>query len=646
MHGSTLMANVKVLRIPLLFYSFFFFNFPLISSQSSNPDSSALLQLKKSFKNNGFLSSWQSGTEPCAKGKQWLGLVCENGMVTGVHLGTLGLSGKIDIDALKKIPNLRSMSISGNSFEGPIPEINKLSSLKAVYLANNQFSGKIPSDYFKGMGSLKKLWLSNNNFTGEIPSSLTRISSLISIHLNDNQFSGNIPEFKQQSLVSFNVSNNNLKGEIPSALSKFNETSFAGNEGLCGKQLGKECEEAAVEAAGPSSSPTAAPNNKSNKRIAFWLMLLCVLILGIMVFVIVVMKRRQENEDTFQKDNIEVSMESAAWEGDSKDIEQSLVSNQSREPSHKGTMAQKARPENKSAKRRLGDLVVVNDKNGVFGLEDLMRANAEVLGNGTMGSSSYKAEMPNGFKLVVKRIKDMNKVEKDKFDAEIRQMSAIKHPNILAPLAYHYRNEEKLLVSEFVPKGSLLYILHGDRGPTHAELNWPARLKIIKGIARGLDYLHTQYASSELPHGNLKSSNVLVASDYEPLLVDFGMNSLTSNNQATQLFSYKSPEISQGHKVSPKCDVYCLGIIILEIITGKFPTQYLNHGSGGIDVVEGVKRGVLEGREAELLDPEIVGDNSAVGQMQRLLQIGVACSERNPDQRLDIRNATRQIEEI
>lgn len=458
------MANVKVLRIPLLFFCSFFFNFPLILAQSSNPDSSALLQLKKSFKNNGILSSWQSGTEPCAKGKQWLGLVCENGMVTGVHLGTLGLSGKIDVDALKKIPNLRSMSISGNSFEGPIPEINKLSSLKAVYLANNQFSGKIPSDYFKGMGSLKKLWLSHNNFSGEIPLSLTQISSLISIHLNDNQFSGKIPEFKQQSLVSLNVSNNHLNGEIPSALSKFNESSFAGNKGLCGKQLGKECEEGAA-GAGPSSSPSPAPaagsSSKSNKKIAFWLMLLCVLILGIMVLVILVMKRRQENEDAFQKDNSEVSMESVGWDGDSKDIEQSIVSTHSKESTRKGTTAQKARSANRSAKRRLGDLVVVNAKSGVFGLEDLMRANAEVLGNGTMGSSSYKAEMPDGFTLVVKRIKDMNKVEKEKFDAEIRQMSAIKHPNILAPLAYHYRNEEKLLVSEFVPKGSLLYILHG-----------------------------------------------------------------------------------------------------------------------------------------------------------------------------------------
>nr|XP_017257488.1 PREDICTED: pollen receptor-like kinase 3 [Daucus carota subsp. sativus] len=641
-----MMANAKVLRKcnPLVFFCIIFFNFSLISTESPNPDSAALLQLKKSFKNSDILNTWKSGTEPCAKGKQWLGLVCHNGKVTGVHLGTLGLSGKIDVDALTKMPNLRSISVSDNSFEGPIPEINRLGSLKAVYLANNRFSGKIPADYFKGMGSLKKLWLSNNNFSGEIPLSLTQISSLMSIHLNDNHFSGKIPEFKQNNLVSLNISNNDLNGEIPSSLSKFNQSSFAGNKGLCGKQLGKKCEES-VAGAGPSSSRKVS-NNQSNSKIAFWLLSLCVLILGIMVFAILVMKRRQEDEHAFQNDNLEESMESAGWEGGKRDVELSVGSTQSRVSTQKGVTAQKTRSTNKSAKRRLGDLVVVNEKNGMFGLQDLMRANAEVLGNGTMGASSYKAMMPDGFSLVVKRIKEMNKVEKDRFDAEIRKMSAMSHPNILAPLAYHFRNEEKLLVSEFVPKGSLLYILHGDRGPTHAELNWPARLKIIKGIARGLDYLHTQYASSELPHGNLKSSNVLIDSNYEPLLADFGFNSMISDNQVPQLFAYKAPEISQGHQVSPKCDVYCLGIVILEIITGKFPTQYLNHGSGGVDVVEWVRNAVLEGREAEFLDPEIVDNSSAIGQMQRILQIGVACSESNPDQRLDIREATRRIEEI
>lgn len=161
-----------------------------------------------------------------------------------------------------------------------------------------------------------------------------------------------------------------------------------------------------------------------------------------------------------------------------------------------------------------------------------------------------------------------------------------------------------------------------------------------------MDYLHTEYASSNSPHGNLKSTNVLIGSDYEPLLVDYGLHFLITSNQVTQLFAYKSPEVVQGGQVSPKCDMYCLGVLIFEIIIRKFSTQHLNHANGGNDVIEWVKSTVNEGREAELLDPETVNDENTLGAMRRLLQIGAACADSNPEQRLDIREASRRIEEI
>jgi hypothetical protein len=108
----------------------------------------------------------------------------------------------------------------------------------------------------------------------------------------------------------------------------------------------------------------------------------------------------------------------------------------------------------------IGDLVMVNDEKGSFGLQDLMKAAAEVLGNGGLGSA-YKAAMATGLSVVVKRMREMNKIGKDVFDAEMRQFGRIRHPNILTPLAYHYRREEKLFVTEYMPKGSLLYVLHG-----------------------------------------------------------------------------------------------------------------------------------------------------------------------------------------
>lgn len=186
-----------------------------------------------------------------------------------------------------------------------------------------------------------------------------------------------------------------------------------------------------------------------------------------------------------------------------------------------------------------------------------------------------------------------------------------------------------------------------DRGPSHAELNWPTRLKIIQGIAQGLGYLHTELSNFEVPHGNLRSSNVLLSLDYEPILADYGYCYLISNQARQSLFAYKSPEVVRyQHHVSPKCDVYCLGVIILELITGKFPSQYLNSGTGGTDVVQWAKLAMAEGREAELYDPEIASSKNSLGEMELLLHIGVACTENNPERRLDIREAIRRIEDI
>lgn len=191
-----------------------------------------------------------------------------------------------------------------------------------------------------------------------------------------------------------------------------------------------------------------------------------------------------------------------------------------------------------------------------------------------------------------------------------------------------------------------IFIL-GDRGQSHADLNWPVRLKIIKGIAQGLGYLHTELSSLDVPHGDLKSSNVLLTRKYEPLLADFGFSALLNNNHAANvLFAYKCPEFAQHRYVSPKSDIYCLGIIILEVLTGKFPCQYLSNGKGGTDVVQWTRSAIREGREVELLDPDIASFKSGRGEMKRMLHIGAACTESNPDQRLEIREAIRRIEEI
>ncbi|OWM66557.1 pollen receptor-like kinase 3 [Punica granatum] len=617
--------------------------------------SDALLKLKRSFTNTNSLDSWSPSSDPCER--TWEGIICYNGIVTGLRLGEMNLSGKIDVDALLAIPGLRTISFVNNSFSGPIPEFNRMGTLKAIYLSDNQFSGEIAGDYFAKMGSLKKLWLSENQFTGNIPSSISQLSHLIELHLENNQFSGEIPSIDIPTLTSLNVSNNKLKGEIPPSLSKFDESSFAGNAGLCGGKLGQECpKEAEVPMPpngnqGSGSNDTSSNNqgtdsggsHKSSSKIIIAVVIVLVLILIVAIFVILRMQRRGKVEEA----NFDVLAKESADEPPIQRIT-SGSNRKEMELPKKGSLSNLSRKGSNSQSRGSVsvDLVLLNRERGNFGMADLMKAAAEVLGNGGLGSS-YKAVMSNGLTVVVKRIREMNGKEKDEFDMEMRKLGKLRNPNILAPLAYHYRRDEKLLVCEYVPKGSLLYLLHGDRGPSHAALDWLTRLKIIKGISRGIGVIHNELASSDLPHGNLKSSNVLLGTDNEPLLADYGFKQLLNTSNALQsLFAYKAPEAAQYGMISPKCDVYCLGIIILEILTGKFPSQYLHNGKGGTDVVEWVIAAISEGREAKLFDPEITSSTNCFNEMEKLLHIGAACTETNPELRLDMKEATQRIEEI
>ncbi|XP_027339596.1 pollen receptor-like kinase 3 [Abrus precatorius] len=611
------MAAVHVLFPLYLFLSL---------SLSSSLETQSLLKLKQSFTNaDQSLSSWIPNVSPCSG--PWLGVVCFNNIITGLHLSNLGLSGRIDVDALSEIRGLRTLSFVNNSFSGPIPEFHKLGTIKSLLLTQNDFSGPIPSNLFSSLNSLKKLWLSDNNFSSNIPDSLTQLELLKELHLENNQFSGPIPQFKQD-LSSFDVSNNHLVGPIPDSLRKFSATSFTRNDGLCGKPLDQSCDD--------SSSFYSLPNNDKNDSgygSSWAIKVIVILVLAVVAAVIFLFtKSRKAKEDDFSV----VSRNSEVEEVVHVNVSSVKPSAPVRKESRRGV----------SKSGGIGDIVMVNEERGVFGLQDLMKAAAEVLGNGGLGSA-YKASMANGLCVVVKRMREMNKMGKDVFDAEMRQFGRIRHQNVLSPLAYHYRREEKLFITEYMPKGSLLYVLHGDRGQCHSELNWSTRLKIAKGIARGLGFLCTEFSTYDLPHGNLKSSNVLLTNDYDPLLSDYAFHPIINPSVAVQaLFAYKTPDYIQCQKVSKKTDVYCLGIIILEIVTGKFPSQYHSNGKGGTDVVQWVLTAISEKREAELIDPELQNNTNSRNQMLQLLQIGAACTESNPDQRLPMKEAIRRIEEV
>lgn len=453
-------------------------------------ETEALLNLKNSFSNANALNSWFANTLPCTEDDQWEGVVCYNGLVTGLRLEGMGLFGKIDVDALLELKGLRTISFMNNSFTGSIPELNRIGFLKAMFLSGNKFSGHIPKEYFQRMKSLKKVWLSNNEFTGDIPSSLAEIPQLVELHLEKNQFSGNIPNLNNPSLMIFDVSNNNLEGEVPQGLLRFNGNSFLGNSGLCGEKMGKICGQQPVQQTNPipidannisntsvtnntvqqtnpipSNVIVTVPDNSKHKSLQIiGIVITSVVIISLAIFLIIKSRKKKKEGkfndiigEKYERENINDSGSFEVQVSSSNSITSST--NQEKRDMNFMKKSCSKRGSSKGS-QGIGELVMMNNEKGVFGLPDLMKASAEVLGNGGFGSS-YKAVMANGVAVVVKRTRELNALGKDGFDAEMKKLGRLKHWNVLTPLAYHYRKDEKLVISEYVPRGSLLYLLHG-----------------------------------------------------------------------------------------------------------------------------------------------------------------------------------------
>ncbi|KAL3586116.1 hypothetical protein D5086_012983 [Populus alba] len=458
------MAAVRTRTVFVL--SLLTFSFSLSKLAFSLTENEALLKVKSSFTNAEALDDWDSRSSPCVK--RWAGIICFGGLITGLHLSDFGLSGTIDIEALQQLRALRTLSLKNNSFSGQIPAFNKLGALKLLLLSHNKFSGQIPNDFFSSMTSLKKVWLSNNDFTGNIPVSLMSLPHLLELHLEGNQFSGQIPPLRTPPTVtSLDLSHNKLEGEIPDSFSKFSNESFLGNDRLCGKQLDRDCSSMVAESLPQPAveEKKESANSDGHTKLAIGIGVLVVM--GILI-IAAFTGRKKDTDDDFSILEKETPDEMIPVRVRSIKKPAEGSTRRGFDSSRKGS--------SHGSKNGMGDLIMINDEKGAFGLPDLMKAAAEVLGNGGLGSA-YKAVMTNGLSVVVKRMREMNK------------------------------KEEKLLVSEYVPKGSLLYVLHGDRGACHADLNWPTRLKIIKGISSALGFLHSEYATYDLPHGNLKSSN-------------------------------------------------------------------------------------------------------------------------------------------
>ncbi|MED6158988.1 actin-regulating kinase prk1 [Stylosanthes scabra] len=609
--------------------------------------SELLLAVKAKLQNTEELSSWNPSTTPCSGRKaNWKGVLCNNeGLITGLQLENMGLKGVIDVDSLRGLPNLRTISFMNNELDGPMPQINKLTGFRSVFLSNNKFSDVLPDNAFQGMVWLKKIHLSNNQFTGPIPeASLLKLPRLIELQLDGNQFTGPVPNLPHTSLTSVNFANNKLQGPIPDSMSKMPATSFSGNEELCGPPLG-ECKNQNQNQDQNQIQIQKQKNDEKRKHTTMSIVvvviavLVALIVIGVVIFILL-HRRRQAREEEEEESTMESQEISAPQlrKGKSKEF-------------GSGVRSRSLRSVSSTHSCRRTDymkLSFIRDDRERFELHDLLRASAEILGSGCF-SSSYRATLPKGQMIVVKRYKQMNNLARDEFHEHMRRIGRLNHPNLLPLVAYYYRREEKLFVTDLVKNGSLAVRLHGYQALGLASLDWGARLKIVKGITKGLQYLYKDLPSLIAPHGNLKSCNILLTESLEPLLCDYGLIPLINQELAKDvLVVYNSPEYLKNGRITKKSDVWCLGILILEILTGKFPADSLQQGKGSeMNLANWVLSVDPEKRVDEVFDKELMGAmKSSEGEMVRLLNVAMACCEENVEKRWELKEAVEKIEEI
>ncbi|CAK9172257.1 unnamed protein product [Ilex paraguariensis] len=285
-------------------------------------------------------------------------------------------------------------------------------------------------------------------------------------------------------------------------------------------------------------------------------------------------------------------------------------------------------------------MVSFGDGAEVLILEDLLTASAEVLGRGTVGTT-YKAYLEGGIEVVVKRLKNVVVSERE-FRENVEALGALVHENLVPLRAYYYGRDEKLIVYESMPMGSLAALLHGSRSSYRAPLSWEVRSRIAFEVACGIEYLHSLDPNAS--HGNIKASNIFLADNYRACISEFGIAQLVSSTSSPNLIGYQAPEVLDSRKVSQKADIYCFGILLLELLTGKAPTDALNEE--GVDLPRWVQSVAEEKWTIDVFDPELLGHHYIEDQLVKLLHLAIYCTSKHLDKRPSIGEVTSKIKEI
>ncbi|KAK7266252.1 hypothetical protein RIF29_18894 [Crotalaria pallida] len=433
---------------------------------------------------------------------------------------------------------LRDMKLSGR-----IPDSLKYcgKSIQSLDLGANLLTSEIPVEICSWMPFLVNLDLSQNQLSGIIPPTIENCSYLNELVLSDNDLSGSIPyELGGLSrLKKFSVANNHLSGTVPSFLNGYGREDFQGNDGLCGGPLGSKC------------------GGLSKKNLAiiiaagvFGAAASLLLAFGVWWWYHLRLSGRRKGVG-FGGGGPGGAATAENWAVRLRGYKLVQV-----------TLFQKP-----IVKVKLGDLMAATNN---FSAENVLIS--------TRTGTTYKADLPDGSTLAVKRL-DTCKIGEKQFRMEMNRLGQVRHPNLAPLLGYCVVEEEKLLVYKHMSNGTLYSLLHKNRG---SGLDWLMRFRIGLGAARGLAWLH-HGCHPPIIQQNICSNVILVDEDFDARLMDFGLARLmTSDSNGSFVngdlgeLGYIAPEYPSTLVASLKGDVYGFGVLLLELVTGRKPLDVSN----------------------------------------------------------------------
>lgn len=256
------------------------------------------------------------------------------------------------------------------------------------------------------------------------------------------------------------------------------------------------------------------------------------------------------------------------------------------------------------------------------------------LGEGGFGSV-YWGQLWDGSQIAVKRLKVWSNKAELEFSAEVEILGRVRHKNLLSLRGYCAEGHERLIVYDYMPNLSLMSHLHGDHAADRL-LDWNRRMNIAVGSAEAIAYLH-HHSTPHIIHRDIKASNVLLDSDFQARVSDFGFAKLIpegATHVTTRVkgtLGYLAPEYALFGKASDSCDVYSLGVLLLELACGRKPLEKLSP-TVRRSISEWALPLARERRFAEMADPKLDGKFVEV-ELKRMVLVALVCARGSPEKR-------------